>query len=164
MTQLLDFLLDEGRQLVESELVPPAEIRTVTSALVSRLQRLEQTVLGGVSPAPDRAPVIQPSVANTVQAAPASAGGTQPEAAQRTAEEAQQTAQDAAQAAHEAQDAAAHATQAAEQATASHADAASVSVVDELRAQLEQVQRQLAALEPESAGSDSSSSTPEHQG
>lgn len=56
MSELLQFLRDEAAQLVEAELPTAEETRPLVGAIVRRLERLEEKLIGEVSPPPEPQP------------------------------------------------------------------------------------------------------------
>jgi hypothetical protein len=74
MGELLQLLRDEAVNLADSELPSVEELRPVVGAIVNRLQRLEQEVVGELKPAPAPAPAVeQPTFEQRGPAAPPAA-------------------------------------------------------------------------------------------
>lgn len=96
--QLLNLLRDEAVTLNESETPGPAELSSLVGAIVKRLERLEQDVVGELKPAPAPELAPAPTVANSVQP---DAPGSEAVIAQAQAEaQAAQAAQAQAEQAH----------------------------------------------------------------
>jgi hypothetical protein len=65
-SKLLELLRDEAVSLADAELPSLEELRPLVGAVVNRLERLEQELVGELKPAPVKPPAVDPAVASQV--------------------------------------------------------------------------------------------------
>jgi hypothetical protein len=63
-SKLLELLREEAVSLADAELPSVEELRPLFGAVVNRLERVEQKVIGELQPAPVKPPAVDPAVAS----------------------------------------------------------------------------------------------------